>query len=243
MLGDRCLVAAESRQGPLARRLSVGHRLKRREGLGRDHEQRLGRIEIAGRLNEVGRVDVRDEPECHVASRVVAQRLVCHLRTEVGAADADVDHVSDRLTRVPAPETRPHALAEGAHAIENLVDLLDDVDPVDDQRAVAGHAQRDVEDRSILGNVDVIAAEHRLAQVRHPALLGELCEQGDRLVRDPVLGVVEVQAGRLGCHAGAAIGIRREEVAQVPRCDLGVVRFERPPGLAVVQGAHRRGTL
>ena len=38
----------------------------------------------------------------------------------------------------------------------------DDVDAVDDERAPARHAQRDVEDRAVLGRVDPVAAEHRL---------------------------------------------------------------------------------
>ena len=59
---DRRLVA-ERRQRPLAGRARVRHRLERREGLRRDDEQRLGRVEVAGRLGEVGAVDVRDEPE------------------------------------------------------------------------------------------------------------------------------------------------------------------------------------
>ena len=45
----------------------VRHRLERRERLRRDDEQRLGGGEVARRLDEVGAVDVRDEPERQVA--------------------------------------------------------------------------------------------------------------------------------------------------------------------------------
>ena len=47
-------------------------------------------------------------------SRVVAQRLVGHHRAEVGAADADVDDVADRLAGVALPLARAHAVAERA---------------------------------------------------------------------------------------------------------------------------------
>ena len=60
------------------------------------------------------------------------------------------------------------------HPVEHLVDLLDDVLAVDDQRAVPRHPQRDVEDRAVLRDVDVLAAEHRVASVGHAALVGEL---------------------------------------------------------------------
>ena len=160
----------EAGQRPLAGGLGVGHRLQRRERLRGDDEQRLLRVEVAGGLGEVGAVDVGDEAEAEVALRVVAQRLVGHHRPEVGAADPDVDHVADRLAGMPAPLARAHPLGEGAHPVEHLVDLGDDVDAVDDQRALARHPQGDVEDRAVLGDVDPLAAEHRLASLGEAAL-------------------------------------------------------------------------
>ena len=90
-------------QRPVARRVRVGHRLERGEGLRRDDEQRLGRVEVARRLGEVGAVDVGDEAEGQLALAVVAQRLVGHHRAEVRAADADVDDVADALAGVAGP--------------------------------------------------------------------------------------------------------------------------------------------
>ena len=52
---------------------------------------------------------------------------------------------------------------EGAHPVERLVHLLDHVLPVDDQRAVLRHPQRHVQHRPVLGDVDVLAGEHRVA--------------------------------------------------------------------------------
>ena len=40
------------------------------------------------------------------------------------------------------------------------MDLPHDVDAVDDERGSGRHPQRDVENRPILGRVDVLAAEH-----------------------------------------------------------------------------------
>ena len=65
-------------------------------------------VEVARRLDEVGAVDVRDEAEREVATAVVAEGAVGHHGAEVGAADADVDDVADRLARV-TPSTRPSA--------------------------------------------------------------------------------------------------------------------------------------
>jgi hypothetical protein len=112
------------------------------------------------------------------------------------------------------------ALDECGHAVERLVHLFDHVDAVDDQRAPARHAQRHVQDGAILGDVDVLAGEHRFAALLHPALLGQLPEQQQRLVADPVLGEVEVEAGAVGDQPLAALGVGGEEIAQVLALDL-----------------------
>ena len=146
----------------------------------------------------------------------MAQRLVGHHRAEVGAADADVDDVADRLAGVARPLARSGP-ARRSRAIRSSVSCtsLDHVDAVDDQRALARHPQRHVEDGAVLGDVDVLAGEHRFAALLDPALAGELAEQDQRLVGDPVLGEVEVEAGAVGDQPLAALGVLGEEVAQV----------------------------
>ena len=221
-------------------RAGVGHRLEGGEGLRGDDEERLLGVEVPGLLDEVGAVDVGDEAEGHLAARVVAQRLVGHHRPEVRAADADVDHVADRLARVSLPLARADPLGEGRHPVEHLVDLLDDVLAVDDQRTVPRHPQRDVEHGAVLGDVDVLAAEHRVPPLGHPALVGELGQQLQRLVGDPVLRVVEEEPGALGDQPRAAVGVLREQLTQVPVPDLAVVLLEGLPGRALAQLRFRR---
>ncbi len=131
---------------------------------------------------------------------------------------------------------------ERGHAVERLVHLRDDVDAVDDERALARHAQRDVEDGAVLGRVDPVAAEHRLGALAQARLLGQLEEEPQRLVGDAVLRVVEVDAGALGGEPLAAGRVLGEEVAQVCRADLGVVALERRPGRPFAQRRHRAAT-
>src|SRR5438046_1045570 len=52
--GDGRWVSAEAGEEPLPGGLGIRDRLDRREGLGRHDEQRLGRVEVAGRLVDVG---------------------------------------------------------------------------------------------------------------------------------------------------------------------------------------------
>ena len=80
--------------------------------------------------------------------------------------------------------------------LEHGVDILDDVRPSTISDCCRRHAQRHVQHGPVLGHVDVLAAEHRVAPLRHPGLGRELDEQPHRLVGDPVLRVVKVDARR-----------------------------------------------
>ena len=74
-------------------------------------------------------------------------------------------------------------------------------------------------------------------------LIGEPEQNPDRLVGRPVLGVVEVEADRLGVHPLAAGGIGSEEVAQVRVPYRGRVILERRPGRGLPQRLHVGGIL
>ena len=100
---------------------------------------------------------------------------------------------------------------------------------VHDQVLAGGQAQRHVQHGPVLGHVDVLAAEHRVPALGHAGLLGQRHEQPHRLVGDPVLGVVEVEPGRLGGQPLAAARVPGEQLAQVPPGDLFVVPLERLP--------------
>ena len=58
--------------------------------------------------------------------------------------------------------------------------------------------ERHVEDGAVLGDVDVLAAEHRFAALGDAALAGQLAEQQHGLVGDPVLREVEEEPGGRG---------------------------------------------
>src|SRR5581483_10340522 len=111
---------------------------------------------------EVGRVHVGYEAKGEIAPGVGAKRLVRHHRAEVGAADADVDDVADRLAGPAPPLARADALGEGRHTVEHLVDGGHDVLAVDTDVGAARRPQGYVQDGAILGHVDLLAGEHRL---------------------------------------------------------------------------------
>ena len=129
------------------------------------------RVEAARGLGQVGGVDVRDEAQVEVALAVVAQRLVRHHRAEVGAADADVDHVADALAGVAAPRAVAHPVGERGHAVEHVVHAGHHVDAVHHDRLASRGAQRHVQHGAVLGGVDPLAAEHRVDLLAHAAFV------------------------------------------------------------------------
>ena len=125
------------------------------------------------RFGEVGAVDVGNEPERHGSVAVMLQRFVGHHRTEVGAADADVDDVANAFAGVPFPRAAPHAVGEISHLVEHGVDLGHDVLAVHDDGRPSRRAQGHVQDRAIFRDVDFVAAEHGIDARAEPAFLGQ----------------------------------------------------------------------
>src|SRR5262245_31450016 len=138
------------------------------------------------------------------------------------------------------PFATAYPVGEVGHGVEDGVDLGHDILAVDDDRDSARRAQRDVQDRSIFGHVDLVSPEHGIDALTQAALLSQSAEQRDRLVRDAILGVVEVDAGRLRGQAFPACRVAGEERAQVPLADAVPVGFQRLPRLARGQWQYSR---
>ena len=98
-------------------------------------------------------------------------------------------------------------IQNGRYGDSRAVALIDD-------RAAGKRAERRVEDRAVLGLVDVLAAEHRLDLLLEAALARDRVEVGHRPVVDEVLGEVERPAGGLDRHLAGAVGVRGEGGAE-----------------------------
>ena len=101
--------------------MRVGQRFLRRERLGTNDEQGFFGIELARGFDEIRAIDVGDEAEAQLALAVMTQRFVSHHRTEIRAADADIDDVADRPPGVPAPVAAADLVGEGRHPFEDRV--------------------------------------------------------------------------------------------------------------------------
>ena len=123
------------------------------------------------------------------------------------------------------PDVTPVAerVRERRHLLQHPVHVRDDIDAVDDETRPRRHAQRDVQHGAVLGDVDVLAAEHGVDPRPQPAGLGEVEQQFQRLRVDPVLGVVEIPTRGLDVHP-VAERLGREQFAHgAPTHRLGVL--------------------
>src|SRR6516225_1092044 len=127
MLGHGLLIASYTIERPGARRMRVRHGFKRRKRLRGNHEEGLRSIEIADRLSEVSPVNVGHEAKREGAIAVKSQRFISHYRSQVGAADTDVDDVADALAGMSSPLAVPDAIGKIRHLVEHGVNLGYDV--------------------------------------------------------------------------------------------------------------------
>ena len=230
---------------PLAGEAGVRQRLEGAEGLRRDDEQRRLRVEVRGLLEEVARVDVRDETGRETGLHVRLERLVDHDRAEVRAADADVHDRFDALAGHARPGAVAHRVRERRDLREHLLHVVVDVLPVDGERggrdelAGGGAAQRRVQHSAVLRDVDVLAGEHRGVAAGHVDGPRDLEEVAQHLLRHQVLRQVDREVGGLERVAARAALVLGEPRAQVRREVVGELG-ERLPG-ARGRGIDGRG--
>ena len=163
-------------------------------------------------------LDTKRAVDLRVAERV--ERPVGHRRPEVGAADADVDDGADALRRWrpstarrgPARRTRPCAPSTSWTSGDDVVRRRASID-----RRRAGGAQGDVQHGPVLGDVDPLAGEHRVAAPGDAGGVGDGEQGGEDVVVDALLGVVDAQVAD-GDEVALGRGrVGGEQLAQVGR--------------------------
>ena len=171
------------------------------------------------------------------------QCFVGHDRTQVGAADADVDDVANAFAGVPLPRAAPHAIGEIGHLVQHGVDLRHDVLAIHDDGCSSGRAKGYMQDRAVFRNVDFVAAEHGLDAPAESAVLRQPEEQFQGLPGYAIFRVIQVQADRFDRHALAAGGILRKKLAQMQLTDLLIVTCKALPCLALIERRDLLGHL
>ena len=228
---------------PGARRGRVGQGLGGGEGLRRDQEQGGFRVEPVQGPGHMAAVDVGDEMDAKARPVIGRQRLDHHRRAQVGAADADVDHVGDGFPGLSRPRAVAHRVREHAHAREHRVHPGHHVLAVDQDRRARTVAQRRVQDGAVLGGVDLVAPEHAFPPALDVGLAGEVEQQRHGLGGDAVLGVIEEHLADGKREALESLRVPGEQVPHVDARHCPVVGFQRLPGGGASDRRHRCGPV
>src|SRR5215469_15105330 len=129
------------------------------------------------------------------------KRLVSHHGAQVGAANANVNDVTNPFAGVPPPLAAAHAVGEVSHSIEYGVDLRNHVFAIYQDRGSFWSAQGNVQNSTVLGNVDLFAAKHGVDPPSQTRFFGELKEQLKGFIRNAILRVVQEEIDRLSRHS------------------------------------------
>src|SRR5215469_1645394 len=120
------------------------------------------------------------------------ERLVRHDRTKVGAADSDVYDIPNAFSGVPFPLAAAHTIGEVSHPVQYSVDFGHDILFIHKDRFIFRSAECHVQYRSLFGEVDLLPAKHRVDPCSQTGLCGKLEKELEGLIRNTILGVVEV---------------------------------------------------
>lgn len=183
-------------------------------------------------------VHVGDEVHLQARVAVGAQGQYGHFRTQVGAANADIHHIGDRLARVAQPAAIAHLVGEGLDAVQHCMHVGIHVLAVDLLRLAARHTQGGVQYATAFGNIDFFTGKHGIALFHHAARAGQVHQQPDGLVVGAVLGVIQEQACRIDRHAREAAGVFLEQLAHLPVAGVVGVDFKGLVGRGGSQGGQ-----
>ncbi|MNZ72355.1 hypothetical protein D3C78_907330 [compost metagenome] len=232
-------------QEPGARRMGVEHGFGRGERLGSHEEQGALRAHARQHMAQLMSVHVRNEMKALAGVAPVLERVDHHFGPQMGAADADVDHIGD-------VGHGPHLLRQGQHRVQGAVHLVQglahrcrhgrDRRLRTQQAAIAWHAQQPVHGRALFGGVDRLPGEHALALRGQGAFLRQCGQQLLGVGRDAVLGQIGKHMGRLLTQRGQALRVGGEIPGDVElRHVLPVMARKRPPGCGFIAlHAHPR---
>jgi hypothetical protein len=183
-------------------------------------------------------IDVGHEVQPRSLARIGRQRFGHHRRSEIRAANPDIDDVGDPGAGVSGPFAAADAIAEAAHVLERGEDVGHDVAAVNSHGPAREIPQRDMEDGAILGHVDFFAGKHPVAQRFDLPLAGELVEEVERFLGDEMLRVVDEQVAESAGKPSGPLGVAGEPVTQMFAPDVVTMRLQTAPDGELAKGWH-----
>ncbi len=128
------------------------------------------------------------------------------------------------------PRARAHAVGERRHLVQHRMHFRNHVYAVGKNLLRLRRAQRHMQHRPVLRQIDLFAAEHGITPFLKARLFRQFDQQLDGLVSDAVFRIIEEQSLGLDGKARSAPRIFCKKVAQMNLAHLGGVLFKRLPG-------------
>ena len=120
-----------------------------------------------------------------------------------------------RLPVWPFHSPLAHPVAEGRHLVQHGMHAGNNILAIDNNLFALGRAQRDMQHRPLLGDIDLVSSEHGVDVLAQSRLFRQLKQQLQGFVGDPVLRVVQEQPYGLGRETLATLGIIRKQLPQM----------------------------
>ena len=157
------------------------------------------------------------------------ERLVGHHRPQVGAADADIDDISDGFSGVPLPMAVSNLVAETGHAVQHPMNAGHHVFAVHHDLGANRCPKGRVQHGTFFGDVDFFPSEHGINPVLETAFPRQIQKQFNGFIGDTVLGKIQINARCFSGHPLAAAGISLKEFAEMEIPDPIMVLFQGLP--------------
>ena len=113
------------------------------------------------------------------------------------------------------PGAAPDPVREIGHLIKHCVDLGHYILAVDDYRCTSRRAQSDMQNGSILRDINLIASKHRIDPRSQAGFLCQLKQELEGFIGDAILRVIEVETHCLRGQALAALRVIGKELSKV----------------------------
>jgi hypothetical protein len=77
-----------------------------------------------------------------------------------------------------------------------------------------------VQSRLLFGEINILTTKHCINSTLKPRFFGQIKQKSERVIRDAVFGIIQVESRTFSGHPLTPLGIGREKIPQMHRPDF-----------------------
>ena len=168
------------------------------------------------------------------------QRKAGHHGPQIGPANADIDHIADRLARRPRNRARTHTVDKSKQSGQFAMHIADHIMPVEHDRGRGRLPQGGMQHRAVFGIVDALCGKHVIAQFLDTGCARQSQQFGPYLPGDGGLGIIDQQIIAAHRELREPVGMQGEQVFHFNgMMALAGMGQSLPMGLDLMSGHER----